>query len=70
LLNDDLKIVYSDDGVGISDDRSNGLGISNIENRSNSLNGKYRFFNEGGMRFELLLPIVELSENTRKIEYV
>ncbi len=66
MLNDDLKIVYSDDGVGISGNHSNGLGISNIENRSNSLNGKYRFSNDGGMRFELLLPIVELTENTRR----
>ena len=65
-----MKIIYSDDGVGISEHKSNGLGISNIKNRSNSLNGKYRFFNEDGMRFELLLPIVELSENTRKVEYV
>jgi len=65
LINDSLKIIYSDDGVGLSKQRSSGLGISNIINRSNSLNGKYRFFNEKGMRFELILPIKELTESIR-----
>ena len=70
LMDESLKIVYSDDGVGLSEQRTSGLGISNIKNRSNLLNGKYRFFNDEGMRFELVLPIAELTESTRKVQYV
>lgn len=65
-VNDMLLLIYSDDGKGIGESKNKGLGLSNIKNRSHSLNGQYKFINSGGMRFELLLPLNEIVENVNK----
>ncbi|RUA32252.1 MAG: hypothetical protein DSY76_00675 [Bacteroidetes bacterium] len=62
LENETVKIEYSDDGVGINYELGKGLGLKNIKNRCKSLNGQYRIYNEDGMRFELIIPIVEIIE--------
>ena len=61
-MNDMLKIVYSDNGVGIDDKADKGLGIKNIKNRCKSLNGQYSIYNSEGMRFDLFLPLNEIIE--------
>ncbi len=58
LIFDDNKLVlnYIDDGVGFDVNTSElGLGINNIKNRSQSLNGEYQFKSEAnhGMTFSL-----------------
>ena len=55
-----LYLVYSDNGIGMKSDASDGMGLINIKNRSAALNGQYRFVNLEGMRFELILPKQEI----------
>jgi len=57
-----LQLIYSDDGIGIPENINKGLGLGNIKNRAHSLGGQFRFFNMDGMRFELLLPLKEITE--------
>ena len=62
LVDDELRFTYSDNGIGLSSEISNGMGMINIKNRSAALNGQYHIFNSGGMRFELNLPMLEIIE--------
>jgi len=55
-----LYLVYSDNGIGMKSDASDGMGLINIKNRSAALNGQYHFINSEGMRFELSLPKQEI----------
>jgi signal transduction histidine kinase len=57
-----FKITYSDDGLGIDDNVTKGLGLRNIRNRCNLLNGQYKFYNADGMRFDVLLPLEEIID--------
>lgn len=59
---DQLQLTYSDDGIGLSGDMSCGMGLINVKNRSAALNGQYSFINNQGMRFELILPLLEITE--------
>jgi len=60
IVDNMFKIAYSDDGLGIDDNITKGLGLRNIRNRCNSLNGQYKIYNEEGMRFDVLLPLEEI----------
>ena len=62
MQNDNIRIIYSDDGVGIIAAAHQGLGLRNIKNRSSSLNGQYHFSNSKGMRFDILIPMNEIVE--------
>ena len=59
--NNELKIVYSDNGVGIKDKVTfmTGMGISNINARGKLLNARSKLNTElsNGMQFELSIPI-------------
>ena len=59
--NNVLKIVYSDNGVGIKDQVTfmTGMGISNINARSKLLNARSKLNTEvsRGMQFEISIPI-------------
>jgi len=59
--NDQIHIVYSDDGIGIKDKVTymTGLGMNNIQARSKLLNAKTYLNKEvtKGMQFELSIPI-------------
>ncbi len=66
LIFDDNKLVlnYIDDGVGFDVNTSElGLGINNIKNRSQSLNGEYQFKSEAnhGMTFSLDVKISNID---------
>ena len=57
----ELKIVYSDNGVGIKDEEGfmSGMGISNIKARSKLLNARSQLNTEKttGMQFEISIPL-------------
>ncbi|APG60335.1 tetratricopeptide repeat-containing sensor histidine kinase [Christiangramia salexigens] len=53
-----LKIQYSDNGVGVSNESlRSGNGILNMENRIYSINGKLNFETEPGKGFKILIQI-------------
>lgn len=61
INNNELKIVYSDNGVGIKDEETfmTGIGISNINARSKLLHARSNLNTEitAGMKFEISIPI-------------
>jgi PAS domain S-box-containing protein len=60
LIDDELHLEYSDNGIGMNNEASDGMGIINIKNRVAALNGQYHFLNSEGMQFELVLPVQEI----------
>ena len=60
LIDDELHFIYTDNGIGMNSEASDGMGIINIKNRSAALNGQYHFQNSTGLQFELVLPVQEI----------
>ena len=64
-----LKVNYSDNGKGFSvEEKLNskkGMGLKNIKNRIDSLNGTIAFESKAnnGMSAEILIPYIEINEN-------
>ncbi len=64
---ENLILTYEDDGIGINlktlkKNKTNGLGLSNIENRIKTINGKFSITSEKnkGFKFELLTEVKHL----------
>lgn len=59
-INNELILIYEDNGIGIKKGKLNkkqeGMGLLNITNRIQSINGRYRYFKPGknGFGFELI----------------
>lgn len=54
-----IILMAEDNGKGLNDTNTNGIGLTNIKTRIASLNGEIRFENkpEGGLHITILLPI-------------
>ena len=52
--NERIRLVVSDNGKGLAENRQNGMGIQNVESRVKSLNGKWKMHSqkEEGVVFE------------------
>ena len=59
--NEELTVTYTDDGIGIKDEKVflTGLGMANIEARSKLLNAKSKLNTDvsNGMRIDLVIPL-------------
>ena len=61
---DALDLVVTDNGVGIADDRSRGMGLLGIEERARELHGAFevRPRAEGGTELHVTLPVRPVSQ--------
>ncbi len=69
IRNDQITLVYTDDGVGVqmADGQNNGIGLYNIESRLSLLNASYKVSSAPGTgySFTISIPASILTENKK-----
>ena len=58
---EEVHLLYADNGIGLNNKVSEGMGLINIKNRSAALNAQYSFYDDNGMHFEMNMFLSEVT---------